>query len=58
MEELIAEMAKVVSQVGMAGLWTIVLCKLISVGGIISLFLLVGYGIGRAWPHVVKLLND
>ena len=58
MEELIAEMAKVVSQVGMAGLWTIVLYKLISVAETISLFIIVGYGIGKAWPHVVKLLNE
>jgi len=42
----------------MAGLWTIVLYKLISVAETISLFIIVGYGIGKAWPHVVKLLNE
>ena len=58
MEELIAEMAKVVSQVGMAGLWTIVLYKLISVAETISVLILIWYGLKRGVPYIVKVLKD
>ena len=58
MEELIAEMAKVVSQVGMAGLWTIVLYKLISVAETISLLILMWYGLKRGVPYIIKELKD
>ena len=58
MEELLLEMSKVIGQVGLAGLWVLVLCKVLGIIKIVSILLVIFYGVGKAWPHIERILNE
>ena len=58
MEDLLLEMSKVIGQVGLAGLWTILLYKVLSIVQVISILLVVFWGIGKAWYHIDKKLSE
>lgn len=54
MEELI----QVVESFGVTGLWAIVLYKFLDFAEVVGVFLLIGYGIKKAWPTIKKLMED
>jgi hypothetical protein len=58
MEEMLAQVTKLVSEIGVTGLWAIVLYKGMSLLQMVTLFLLVGWGIKKAWPCFYKLMNE
>uniref|UniRef100_A0A6H1ZM73 Uncharacterized protein n=1 Tax=viral metagenome TaxID=1070528 RepID=A0A6H1ZM73_9ZZZZ len=52
------ELVKVINQFGVTALWGIVLYKLLEFAELMGVFLLIGYGIKKAWPSMKKILVD
>jgi len=52
------ELAAVLNQFGVTALWGIVLYKLLDFASILGIFVLIGYGIKKAWPAIKNFLDN
>ena len=46
------EMLELLNQIGAMGIWGIVIYKVLDFAQLIGAFLVIGYGIKKAWPHI------
>ena len=52
------ELVKVLSEFGATGLWAVVLYKGIETLQLFGAFILIGWGIKKAWPTIKKAMED
>ena len=52
------DLAKILTEFGYAGLWGIVLYKAIECLEIFGIFILIGWGIKKAWPAIKEVMED
>lgn len=51
------EAIKIMQEFGVMGIWGIIIYKVLDIAGTIVAFLLIGYGVKKAWPSIKKFLN-
>ena len=51
------EIAEILKEFGVVGLWGVVIYKLLNLVEVVVCFLLIGWGIKKAWPHLRDALN-
>ena len=52
------DLAKILSDFGATGLWGIVLFKALECIELFGCFILIGWGIKKAWPAIQKVMED
>ena len=51
------ELTQVLNQFGVTALWGIIIYKVLDFAECVGIFLIIGYGIKKAWPSIKEMID-